>query len=679
MATNKERLEANNEKIKAIQETLNGKILSVNKEYIDLAKQMVDGTLEEFDNKKIGATSIMSYVLYQYQTLKKADFTGVKDIMLNVCKNCTSLTELVLDENITSVGDNSFAGCSAINNGLDFKTPCTIGQYAFDGAGITGLTGKFLDIGAYAFQNCNKLTNFDVTINGSFNIYTFAYLYYINNFNLSKESNITSINSGCFRGVGGKRENPENNILELDFLNSTFTSVPQYCLAGYSSSTMNSYMNIYLPNTIKSLGNYALGYSDHINIYFTSTTPPTLTTSSFSNNTNYKIFVPYEVVNAYKTATNWTTKADYIYGFADKNYFEQGQMLPEYSFSGYALTWYSDKDLTNQVTMVDNPSQYYYCVVGTEQVEVVSIGDIYSENANITISNSATGYVYNNKGAIQVGTQLTIMVTPSTDEYTPYIQMINGEEFVSPYSYTTLIDTNINIYSVWYAGDVTPNSDFAQNSWAVIKKTIQSGNASQYWSVGAVKEIEINGLTYGVRLSDLQAGRYNYASGTKTTNAVFEFVELYATDYRIHSKTSNLGGWATCEMRTVHIAKILNKLPLELRYLLDDVLIKSADGGSYNYTGITESDNKLFFPCAEEVGLSVSSYGRTGEGTVWDYYVDAVNATRLKHKHNTGNRAWWLRSPWPKGADGFTAIGNDGDGYQGSAWNTNGVCPCFAW
>jgi len=55
--------------------------------------------------------------------------------------------------------------------------------------------------------------------------------------------------------------------------------------------------------------------------HFAKTTPPTLTdTNAFTNMTDAggkKIYVPYSadhsVLNAYKTATNWSTYADYIF------------------------------------------------------------------------------------------------------------------------------------------------------------------------------------------------------------------------------------------------------------------------------------------------------------------------------------------------------------------------------
>jgi hypothetical protein len=72
--------------------------------------------------------------------------------------------------------------------------------------------------------------------------------------------------------------------------------------------------------------------------------------------------VPYNNINAYKIATNWVTHADYIFGWAEENTFEQGATLPTTSDEGLSLTWYSDENLTTPVTSVDDATKMYYCV-----------------------------------------------------------------------------------------------------------------------------------------------------------------------------------------------------------------------------------------------------------------------------------------------------------------------------
>ena len=671
MATNKERLEANNEKIKAIQESLNGKILSVNKEYIDLAKQIVDGTLEEFDNKKIGATSIRSYGFYNNTNLKGVDFTGATTISTYCCQGCSNLTKLVLDENTTSVKDYAFYQCSKAVGDLYFKTPCSISQYAFQETAIKSLRGKLLSVNSNGFQSCKQLTDVDVEINGS--VSGFGSCVNVSNFKLSKESVITSLGNSAFSNLGRDRENPENNVFDLDFTNSTFTSISSGCFGS------TKYMTMHFSDVVRSIGTYAFQNTDHLKLYFNKTTAPSLSTNSFNNATNFKIFVPYNAVNAYKTYTNWTTHADYIYGFANKDYFEQGEILPKYSTEGFELTWYSDDELTNQVSSVENPNQYYYCTIGAEQVEVVSFSRIVNIDCGISVVDNY-GNQYSKNSAIPVGTELTISMIPK-DGYSKYYATVNGADFTSPYTYTTVSGENIEIVAVYWNGvDIPVIPILNLNSWETIKRVVQEGNANKYWTVGETKPLQVGDLTYNVRLSDTQIGRYDYSDNSRKTNAVFEFVELLTDSSKIYLKDFSLGGWADSDLRASLNSTILETLSEDLTSLLEEVVIASADRTSSAYK-ITTSNNKLFIPCAEELKLS-TKYGRTGEGTTWDYYAAANDSLRTKMKLNaTSAINWWTRSPYPEGYfDMFSFISSSGAGsYTSGDSSSFGVCPCWAW
>lgn len=73
-----------------------------------------------------------------------------------------------------------------------------------------------------------------------------------------------------------------------------------------------------IPSTVTSTSSntfLACGYPE---FHFLGTTPPTAGASTiFTKSDDLKIYVPYSVdhsvLNAYKTATNWSTFADYIY------------------------------------------------------------------------------------------------------------------------------------------------------------------------------------------------------------------------------------------------------------------------------------------------------------------------------------------------------------------------------
>ena len=251
----------------------------------------------------------------------------------------------------------------------------------------------------------------------------------------------------------------------------------------------------------------------------------------------------------------------------------------------------------------------------------------------------------------------------------------NGEYDVKDYGKIV-----VNISGAQDGPDIYPS--FAENSWETIKSVIQSGKAGQYWAVGAYKPIIIDGLTYNVRLSDLQQGRYSYADGSRTTNAVLEFEEVYNTAYRMNETDTNAGGWAESELRTTLNTEILEMLPSDLKSLLEEVNVASANGGGSAYTEITTSANKLFIPAAIEIELS-SGYGKAEEGTVWDYYKGASNTIKGKKKPNsTSVSPWRLRSPYPSLSDSFSGVGailSMVSPTSIKASSASGVSMCFAW
>ena len=79
-------------------------------------------------------------------------------------------------------------------------------------------------------------------------------------------------------------------------------------------SNCRAFTNVIIPNTITSIGVSAFrGCTNLTSVTVEATTPPTLGTNVFNNtNANLVIYVPSQSVNAYKTATNWSTYATKI-------------------------------------------------------------------------------------------------------------------------------------------------------------------------------------------------------------------------------------------------------------------------------------------------------------------------------------------------------------------------------
>ena len=169
-------------------------------------------------------------------------------------------------------------------------------------------------------------------------------------------SNITSIANYAFRNTDTKNSIPrivklkfENGLVSIgeyafsrtkannleympnsEFIDCTsygyidipdsVTTIGKYAFYRGYSSYVSSKERIVIGNGITSIGDYAFGTSEKFSnvdneITCKALTPPTLGTNAFyDGTTNYisAIYVPAESVDAYKSATNWSTYASII-------------------------------------------------------------------------------------------------------------------------------------------------------------------------------------------------------------------------------------------------------------------------------------------------------------------------------------------------------------------------------
>lgn len=182
----------------------------------------------------------------------------VTNIAANGFDGCINLTGLTLQSGVVQIKDYAFRGCALTYVNFP-STVLTISQYAFSGASIESLTvpDTVNSVNQYAFQYCRQL------VKASLNPRT------------------TGISSYCFF----------------------------YCPA-LEEVTIGAYVSKINTNAFKDCTHLA-------KMVMLRTTPPTLYSSSLQNvPADMQIVVPYSadhsVLNAYKSATNWSARATYI-------------------------------------------------------------------------------------------------------------------------------------------------------------------------------------------------------------------------------------------------------------------------------------------------------------------------------------------------------------------------------
>jgi len=224
-------------------------------------------------------TSIGNAAFYHCPSLTSITIpNSVTNIGSHAFHDCRSLASVTIGSGVTSIGDNNFSTCPSLTSITISNSVTRILHEAF--AGCTSLPSITIPnsvtrIGEFAFSNCTSLTS--VTIG----------------------SGVTTIDKDAFYGC---------------------TSLP----------------SITIPNSVTNIGNDAFGHCTSLtsvtigsgvtyieswafsmcsgltSITCNAVTPPTLGSNVFNKTNNCPIYVPSESVNAYKTASGWSTYANRI-------------------------------------------------------------------------------------------------------------------------------------------------------------------------------------------------------------------------------------------------------------------------------------------------------------------------------------------------------------------------------
>ena len=521
------------------------------------------------------------------------------------------------------------------------------------------------------------LDEVDIKVNGGISDSAFAgYHRTVSSFNLDPTSVITSLYQYAFYRFGSNRANASTNVFTFDFRNSTFTNVGQYAFAG-DSAFKNKYMNIYFPRTMTTINQNVFQYTDYLNIYYKNV-PSLSNTNAFSSATNFKNFFPYNLVQTAKTSTNWSSSTNdivsSIYGYAEENTFSLGDTLPDTDADGYALTWYSDIAMTQQVTTVADPTQIYYCAVGNKIKVPLSITQY---QATCVVSDGVN--TYTNGDLIPIGSTLTITAVGDTGYPDPYLFTLNGTTIASGDTYTILgTDTILNIICLYYDGVNPPVAPvFANSTPQQVKITVDLGLHRIWWSIGDTRVITLtDNQQVTMRYIDQVANRYQKSDLSGYSNAVFEFTTLPMTA-KMNTSGTNEGGWPASRMCTVTMPQIYDLLPSDWKAVFSQCRIPSAKSG-WDRT-IVYADNVSFIPSGQEIyGNSYVNSYYYDEGCVqFDYYrINSANSYKIK-QYNGTNTKYWLRSPYRNISDFFCVVWSEGSINNYYAYGDYGVSVCL--
>lgn len=247
-------------------------------------------------------------------------------------ENCRGFTgSLTIGNSISIIGNYAFQNCSGFTGDLTIpNSVIEIGLYAFDNCsgfmGNLSIGNSVTKIGSYAFNKCSGFTG-DLTIPNSVTEIGIEAFNKCSGFtgNLTISNSLTLIASGVFSdcsGLTGSLTIP-NSVITISFG------------AFYGCSSLTG--NLTIPNSVTMIGvgafNGCIGFTGMLTIGsfvtyigesafigcsgFTEAlmfgiNPPSSESDVFFD-TNFPIYVPYESLDAYKTATNWSNYENRIY------------------------------------------------------------------------------------------------------------------------------------------------------------------------------------------------------------------------------------------------------------------------------------------------------------------------------------------------------------------------------
>ena len=356
----------------------------------------------EFDN--ILPMSLIDNVIYSYDDV---NFTSsVIGYVWELPEQLIIPSSILIDGNaysVTSIGDAAFSSNLELTSIEIPNTVVSIGNKAFFSCiGISSIVipDSVVSIGGWAFFWCTNMTSI-VLPNSLMEFGYFAFGYCTSLISIHLPDSITTIPNYAFGYC--------SSLISVNIPNSVTHITPE-AFEGCSGLT-----SITVPSSVTFIGYYAfMTLNSLTSINILSTTPPSI---SYLNSNNV-FYVPYESLEVYKTATNWSNYEDRIFPMAYTTVSGYGTGNDKWAFIAPPLTTQSlaptAAGIENMITETTYDLYRFNQSATLEWENWKQTGDHY----HFSLANGQ-GYLYANqedvnlifKGAFNEGTSQAVGLT----------------------------------------------------------------------------------------------------------------------------------------------------------------------------------------------------------------------------------------------------------------------------
>lgn len=322
------------------------------------------------------------------------------------------------------------------------------------------------------------------------------------------------------------------------------------------------------------------------------------------------------------------------------------------------------------------------------------------------------------------GPRLNDIVTVSYDGTTVEAIEDNGVWYAKAWaygSYTVRVGTetttvNVDEVRLYEVTLTSIDTMLNNNSWDIIKKVADRGQAGNYWNVGDSKNIVLNGTVQGYTFNNFTVNafiigidhnsdregtnRIHFQIGKTTDGTDIAFCDSNylsigtSNGFRMNvSDDTNSGGWENSYGRKTLLGNsstptspytnsFIAILPSDLCAVMKSVTKYTDNTGnasnSSNY--VTTTTDYLFFLAEFEIQgtrLFANQYEQNYQ-TQYDYYK--AGNSKIKYRHDATSTAvfYWCRSATYSDNYNFCIVRNSGDAGVSHASISNGLAPAFA-